>query len=99
VRLAPHPLIYDWNHDAAAPRAVAMLDDETLRDGLQSPSVRTPTIDEKIELLTHMDGLGSTPPTSACPAPARGSRATSNASRVRSPTAGCASAPTAPRGR
>jgi len=58
VRLAPHPLIYDWNHDAAAPRAVAMLDDETLRDGLQSPSVRTPTIDEKIELLTHMNGLG-----------------------------------------
>ena len=58
MRLAPHPLIYDWNHDAAAPRAVAMLDDETLRDGLQSPSVRTPTIDEKIELLTHMDGLG-----------------------------------------
>ena len=58
MRLAPHPLIYDWNHDAAAPRAVAMLDDETLRDGLQSPSVRTPTIDEKIELLQHMDGLG-----------------------------------------
>jgi isopropylmalate/homocitrate/citramalate synthase len=58
LRVAPHPLIYDWNHDAAAPRAVAMLDDETLRDGLQSPSVRTPTIDEKIELLHHMDGLG-----------------------------------------
>ena len=58
MRIAPHPLIYDWNHDAAAPRAVAMLDDETLRDGLQSPSVRTPTIDEKIELLHHMNGLG-----------------------------------------
>ena len=35
-----------------------MLDDETLRDGLQSPSVRTPTIDEKIEILHHMDALG-----------------------------------------
>src|SRR5438876_952815 len=35
-----------------------MLDDETLRDGLQSPSVRTPTIDEKIDILHHMDGLG-----------------------------------------
>jgi isopropylmalate/homocitrate/citramalate synthase len=58
LRIAPHPLIYDWNHDAAAPRAVAMLDDETLRDGLQSPSVRTPAIDEKIELLHHMNGLG-----------------------------------------
>jgi len=58
VRLAPHPLIFDWNHDAAGPRPVAMLDDETLRDGLQSPSVRTPTIDEKIEILHHMDALG-----------------------------------------
>ncbi len=58
MRLAPHPLIYDWNHDAAGPRPVAMLDDETLRDGLQSPSVRTPTIDEKIEILHRMDGLG-----------------------------------------
>jgi 2-isopropylmalate synthase len=58
VRVAPHPLIYDWNHDAAGPRPVAMLDDETLRDGLQSPSVRTPTIDEKIEILHHMNALG-----------------------------------------
>jgi isopropylmalate/homocitrate/citramalate synthase len=61
VRIAPHPLIYDWNHDAVADgptRPVAMLDDETLRDGLQSPSVRTPTIDEKIDILHHMDALG-----------------------------------------
>ena len=35
-----------------------MLDDETLRDGLQSPSVRNPSIDEKIEILHHMDALG-----------------------------------------
>ncbi|PYR42192.1 MAG: 2-isopropylmalate synthase [Acidobacteria bacterium] len=35
-----------------------MLDDETLRDGLQSPSVRNPTIDEKIDILHHMDALG-----------------------------------------
>jgi 2-isopropylmalate synthase len=56
--LSPHPLIYDWNHDAAAPRSLAMLDDETLRDGLQSPSVRTPTIDEKIDILHRMDALG-----------------------------------------
>jgi 2-isopropylmalate synthase len=35
-----------------------MLDDETLRDGLQSPSVRTPTIDERIEILHRMDALG-----------------------------------------
>ena len=48
---AAHPLIHDWNHDAAAPRAVAMLDDETLRDGLQSPSVRAPSIAQKIDIL------------------------------------------------
>ena len=53
-----HPLIHDWNQETAGPRGVAMLDDETLRDGLQSPSVRTPTIDEKIDILRRMDALG-----------------------------------------
>ncbi len=59
MRVVPHPLIYDWNHDAAGARPpVAMLDDETLRDGLQSPSVRNPTVDEKIDILQRMDRLG-----------------------------------------
>ena len=61
MRTAPHPLIYDWNHDTVAPRPAghaAMLNDETLRDGLQSPSVRTPTIDQRIAILHHMDALG-----------------------------------------
>jgi 2-isopropylmalate synthase len=53
-----HPLIHDWNIEPGAPRSIAMLDDETLRDGLQSPSVRTPTIDEKVDLLRRMDVLG-----------------------------------------
>ena len=57
MRVTPHPLIYDWNADAAVPKAVAMLDDETLRDGLQSPSVRTPSIEERIAILHHMDAL------------------------------------------
>ena len=35
-----------------------LLDDETLRDGLQSPSVRTPTIEQKIEILHLIDQLG-----------------------------------------
>jgi 2-isopropylmalate synthase len=53
-----HPLIHDWNRtDAATPRTV-LLDDETLRDGLQSPSVRTPTIDEKLRILHLIDKLG-----------------------------------------
>jgi 2-isopropylmalate synthase len=51
-------LIYDWNGTREAqPRAV-MLDDETLRDGLQSPSVRCPTIDEKLQILHLIDTLG-----------------------------------------
>jgi isopropylmalate/homocitrate/citramalate synthase len=35
-----------------------LLNDETLRDGLQSPSVRDPSISEKIELLHLMEALG-----------------------------------------
>ncbi len=54
-----HPLIYDWNTvDPVPPRPPVQLDDETLRDGLQSPSVRTPSIDEKLRILHLIDGLG-----------------------------------------
>ena len=35
-----------------------MLNDETLRDGLQNPSVRDPSIGEKIEILHLMESLG-----------------------------------------
>ena len=53
-------LIYDWNRvggvEAAARRVE--LNDETLRDGLQSPSVIDPPIEQKIELLHLMDSLG-----------------------------------------
>ncbi len=52
-------LIYDWNKiGAPAKPPRVMLDDETLRDGLQSPSVRTPTIASKIEILHLIDKLG-----------------------------------------
>ena len=50
-------LIFDWNGPAVS-RAPVMLDDETLRDGLQSPSVRCPSIDEKIRILHLIDRLG-----------------------------------------
>jgi len=55
-----HPLIYDWNTvDAPEPTGRhVMLDDETLRDGLQSPSVRTPSIEQKIQILHLIDSLG-----------------------------------------
>ena len=54
-------LIYDWNLHEAKPleeRAFAQVDDETLRDGLQSSSVRHPTVDQMVELLAAMAGLG-----------------------------------------
>src|SRR4051795_4114177 len=53
-----HPLIYDWNRTEAPRPARVMLDDETLRDGLQSPSVTTPSIDEKLRILHLIDRLG-----------------------------------------
>ncbi|HUK87538.1 MAG TPA: LeuA family protein [Terriglobales bacterium] len=53
-------LIYDWNQQGAAfrPAARVLLNDESLRDGLQSPSVRDPAIDEKIRILHLMEALG-----------------------------------------
>ncbi len=55
-------LIYDWN--TATERPVREggkrieFDDETLRDGLQSPSVTDPSIDEKIRILHFMNAIG-----------------------------------------
>lgn len=56
-----HELIHDWNTFAGAeipPGRRVMLNDETLRDGLQNPSVRDPSIAEKIEILHAMESLG-----------------------------------------
>ena len=53
-----HPLIYDWNATTRPRPSEVQLDDETLRDGLQSPSVRCPTIDEKLQILHLIDRLG-----------------------------------------
>jgi 2-isopropylmalate synthase len=54
-------LIYDWNRLSGAPdygsRTVEM-DDETLRDGLQNPSVTDPPVEQKLELLHIMVELG-----------------------------------------
>jgi 2-isopropylmalate synthase len=55
-------LIHDWNTVPGTfsyrTRRGVQLNDETLRDGLQSPSVTDPTIGEKIELLHLMAELG-----------------------------------------
>jgi 2-isopropylmalate synthase len=56
-----HDLIYDWNEAGDAPRRPAHrieFDDETLRDGLQSPSAVSPTVDQKIEIVRLMDAMG-----------------------------------------
>lgn len=52
-------LIYDWNTVDAPPKPThkATFDDESLRDGLQSPSVRTPTVGQKIEILHKIHAL------------------------------------------
>ncbi len=53
-------LIYDWNSGAetALPARPVSFADETLRDGLQSPSVRSPATDEKLRILHLMETLG-----------------------------------------
>jgi isopropylmalate/homocitrate/citramalate synthase len=63
--MSNNELIYDWNtieydiqrNPSNHPHDV-WFDDETLRDGLQSPSARNPSIDQKIELLSYMEKLG-----------------------------------------
>lgn len=53
-------LIFDWNDhqvESSYLRPVTLLD-ESLRDGIQSPSVVDPSIDDKIKLLHYMEQLG-----------------------------------------
>lgn len=54
-------VIHDWNADApaGAPRLrPVLLHDETLRDGLQSPSVKDPDLDQKREILRLLAAVG-----------------------------------------
>lgn len=64
------PSLYDWN--AAAPGAVpppgVAVNDETLRDGLQSPSAVDPSTDTKLRLLHLMVDLGIDAVTAGFPA-------------------------------
>src|SRR5260370_32365883 len=55
----------EWNHDwnqastpLNPPGTRVLLNDETLRDGLQNPSVYDPSIEKKIEILHLMESLG-----------------------------------------
>ncbi|MES2503310.1 MAG: LeuA family protein [Myxococcota bacterium] len=51
-------LIHDWNPKVL--KKAPELCDETLRDGLQSPSVLEPDVDASCQLLSMMDKLGIT---------------------------------------
>lgn len=54
-------LIHDWNVDgeqASRPPRRIEFDDETLRDGLQSPSVTDPSIEDKLRILHYMNAIG-----------------------------------------
>src|SRR5438093_2749393 len=56
----PADLVHDWNRVGAPPGPShgIMLDDETLRDGLQGPSVTDPPIEAKKKILRSIDALG-----------------------------------------
>src|SRR5947208_3140613 len=55
-------LIYDWNSvekvAKLSPRRRIQFLDETLRDGIQSPSVVDPSIDDKLRLVDLANELG-----------------------------------------
>jgi 2-isopropylmalate synthase len=57
-----HELIYDWNSvekvAPLSPRRRIQFLDETLRDGIQSPSVVDPSIDDKLRLVELANDLG-----------------------------------------
>ncbi|MGH9381869.1 MAG: LeuA family protein, partial [Thermoanaerobaculia bacterium] len=61
ARMHESQLIHDWNVAGPAgqrPAHAIQFDDETLRDGLQSPSVRTPSLAERLRILHYMVDLG-----------------------------------------
>ncbi len=54
-------VIYDWNntgHAVSPPMRRVRLHDETLRDGIQCPSVYDPSIEDKIEIVRLLDKVG-----------------------------------------
>ncbi len=58
--MSENELIYDWNLAGQVPipqGTQVLVNDETLRDGLQNPSIHDPTIEEKIEILHLMESL------------------------------------------
>ncbi|HSB08705.1 MAG TPA: LeuA family protein [Blastocatellia bacterium] len=82
-------LIYDWNRVGSAETAPRPLElnDETLRDGLQSPSVIDPPIEKKIDIIHLMDSLGID--TADIGLPGAGPRAVADVTRLAQEIADC----------
>jgi 2-isopropylmalate synthase len=61
--ISQQQLIYDWNEvdrrGKVFPKTIELCD-ETLRDGIQSPSVVDPPVETKLEMVELMDKLGIT---------------------------------------
>jgi 2-isopropylmalate synthase len=76
-------IIYDWNEvkhrGSVFPKPIELCD-ETLRDGIQSPSVVDPPIETKLEMIELQDKLGIT--TSDIGLPGAGPRAVEDVKRI-----------------
>jgi len=76
-------LIYDWNENgpATSPSLAGVeLHDETIRDGIQCPSVKDPTLDQKLQIVRTLDQLGVA--SSDLSLPGAGERATQDCERI-----------------
>jgi 2-isopropylmalate synthase len=90
VALKHSHLIYDWNSLPGGhfqPAGQVLLDDESLRDGLQSPSVKDPGIEDKIRILHLMEDLGINLVDIGLPG--AGPRAVADVERLAREIAGC----------
>src|SRR5215217_9651341 len=62
MQMNDHELIYDWNSvekvASLSPKRRIQFLDETLRDGIQSPSVVDPSIEDKLRLVEIANDLG-----------------------------------------
>lgn len=59
--MSDNELVYDWNTQGdrvSPPLRAVHYHDETLRDGIQCPSVKDPSLDDKLRILRLLDQVG-----------------------------------------
>ncbi len=80
-------LIYDWNGARTSTKTLPVeFNDETLRDGLQSPSVIDPAIETKLRILHLIASLGiqgANHGLLVAPSPTQGTKSSSRSSPAR----------------